>query len=120
MKILYWIIATLFVFCALVQYNDPDPLVWMLAYGVVAALYMLAALDRPHRRVAQLAFLVILVWAATYAPAFWDWIQMGAPSIVETMKAEKPYVELTREFLGLVLAVAACGWLAFRRQPDHS
>ncbi|MCB9316060.1 MAG: transmembrane 220 family protein [Lewinellaceae bacterium] len=115
MKILYWVIAVLFVAFALVQYNDPDPLIWMLVYGVVALIYVLAALEKPHRKVALGACIATLGWALTYVPAFWDWVQMGAPSIVETMKAEKPYVELTREFLGLVLAAVASGWLAFRR-----
>ncbi len=116
MKILLWVIAFLFVTFALVQYNDPDPLIWMLVYGAVAVLYVLAALHKLHRKVALGAFIATLGWALSYVPAFWDWIQMGAPSIVETMKAEKPYVELTREFLGLVLAAAASGWLAFRRR----
>jgi hypothetical protein len=115
MKIAYWVISVLFFSFALVQYNDPDPLVWMLVYGVVAVVYVLAALQRRHRQLARVVFLLALVWSATYLPAFWDWLQMGAPSIVETMKAEKPYVELTREFLGLVLVAAACGWLVFRK-----
>lgn len=119
MKILCWVIAVLFVAFAWVQYNDPDPLIWMLVYGAVAVVYALAALDKPHRKLALGVCIGTVGWALTYVPAFWDWIQMGAPSIVETMKAEKPYVELTREFLGLVLAAAASGWLAFRRQGQR-
>lgn len=119
MKIVFWVIAVLFAAFALVQYNDPDPLIWMLVYGVVVVLYVLAALEKSHRRMALGVFVATLGWALTYVPAFWDWIQMGTPSIVETMKAEKPYVELTREFLGLLLAAAASGWLAFRRQGQR-
>ncbi len=32
MKILYWILAALFLLFAAVQYNDPDPIPWMLLY----------------------------------------------------------------------------------------
>ena len=116
MKIAYWIIALLFLSFALVQYNDPDPLRWMLLYGAVAVLYGLAALGRTHRRLALAGLIVALVWATTYVPAFLDWLNMGAPSIVGTMKAEILYVELTREFLGLVLALGACGWLVSRKR----
>lgn len=117
MKIAYWTIALLFLSFALVQYNDPDPLRWMLLYGAVAVLYILAALGRSHRRGAQAGFMVALVWAATYVPAFLNWLNIGAPSIVGTMKAETLYVELTREFLGLLLAAAAfAGLLRSRLQ----
>lgn len=116
MKAVYWAIALVFSLFALVQYNDPDPAVWMLLYGAVAVLYVLAALGKPYRRLAQLGLLVALCWAVTYVPAFIGWLKMGAPSIVGTMKAETLYVELTREFLGLVLAAGACGWLV-RRKP---
>ena len=39
---------------------------------------------------------------------------MGMPSIVETMKAEKSYVELTREFGGLVICVVTLAWQLYR------
>ncbi len=113
MKIANWVLAVLFFLFAAVQYNDPDPVYWMLMYGGVCILYVLAALGRSNRPAAWVGLAVSLIWAATYIPDFWDWIQMGMPSIVETMKAEKPYVELTREFLGLLIAAAGCGWLLF-------
>ena len=116
MKVTYWILALIFFAFALVQYNDPDPLVWVPVYGIVAVLFVLAAIGRPARMVARVVCGITGIWAATYLPDFWHWLQMGAPSIVETMKAEKPYVELTREFLGLVLAMLACGWLGFGRR----
>lgn len=116
MKIIYWSIAGIFLLFAVVQYNDPDPLVWMLLYGAVAVFYALAAIGRRYRPALWAAFALVLSWAATYVPAFLDWLNMGAPSIVETMKAETPYVELTREFLGLMLAAIAFGWLASRKR----
>ena len=82
MKTANWIFSLLFTSLAIVQFNDPDPLVWVLLYGLVAVFFALAALGRLPRRVAQAAFVLILAWAATYIPAFLDWLQMGAPSIV--------------------------------------
>lgn len=116
MKIAYWVLAVIFLLFTLVQYNDPDPVQWMTLYGGVTALFVLAALNR-FNRLATWAWLgVSVLWAATYVPDFWHWVQMGMPSIVDTMKAEKPYVELTREFLGLVIAAAGCGWLLYRER----
>lgn len=41
----------------------------------------------------------------TLLPGALDWIQDGMPSIVESMKASSPYIELVREFLGLGIAL---------------
>jgi hypothetical protein len=39
-----------------------------------------------------------------------DWIvKYHRPSLVETMQAEKPWIEKTREFFGLLIVVAALG-----------
>ncbi len=115
MKISNWALAALFFLFALVQYNDPDPVQWMLLYGGVAVLYVLYGLGRPNRPATWVGLAVALSWAASYVPDFWHWVQMGMPSIVETMKADKPYVELTREFLGLLIAAAGCAWLLVGR-----
>ena len=52
-----------------------------------------------------------VIWAAALAPEFIGWLRMGAPTIVGSMKAEAPWIEYTREFLGLSLAALACGFL---------
>lgn len=111
MKLANWIFAAVFALFALVQYNDPDPLSWILLYGGVAAHFIMAALGKMYRPAVWLWLAAAMIWAATLVPDFVGWLQMGAPSIVETMKAEKPWVELTREFLGLLIAAAGCVFL---------
>lgn len=115
MKIVNWVLATVFALFTAVQYNDPDPLQWMLLYGGVAVHFALAALGRLYRPAVWLWLAASLIWAATLLPDFLHWIDMGEPSIVNSMKAETPWVELTREFLGLLLAAAGCGWLLWKR-----
>ncbi len=118
MKNAYKAIAAVFFLFALVQYNDPDPLVWMPLYAAVAIFYLLAALGRwpaPMTRACWLFFAATLAFTGYRLPEFLDWLRLGAPSIVKTMKAETPYVELTREFLGALLAALAAGWLAWRQ-----
>ena len=94
-----------------VQYNDPDPVQWMLLYGGVTVLFAMAARGKSYRPAIWIWLIAALAWAGFLAPDFWNWIQMGEPSIVGSMKAETPYIELTREFLGLLIAAAGCGWL---------
>ncbi len=117
MKILHWSLALLFLLFAAVQYNDPDPIQWMLLYGGVAVHFALAARNRLYRPAVWLWLVTALIWAATLLPDFINWIHLGEPSIVATMQAETPWVELTREFLGLLIAAAGCGWLLWRTVP---
>ncbi|MBK8191769.1 MAG: transmembrane 220 family protein [Lewinellaceae bacterium] len=118
MKIVNWVMALVFVLFAAVQYNDPDPIQWIVLYGGVAVHFAMAAMGRMYRPAVWIWLAAAVIWAATLFPAFLDWINMGEPSIVESMKAEKPWVELTREFLGLVIAAAGCVFLLRKRSSN--
>jgi len=107
MRSLNAFLAVLLGLFAAVQWNDPDPLEWMLAYGAVALLCGLAASGRFFKVPTLAAVVVLGLWALTMLPGFIAWISMGAPSITGSMKAEEPHVEVVREFLGLLLALAA-------------
>jgi hypothetical protein len=119
MRILYAVLAVFFLLSAAVQYNDPDPVPWMLLYGAVSVLMALAALERNYHPLYRPAVGICIVaatgWALMLAPDFINWLRMGMPTIVGTMKAETPYVELTREFFGLLLAAGASALLLVRR-----
>ena len=114
MKITYWTLAVVFALFAALQYNDPDPIQWILLYGGVAVHFAMAALGKMNRTAVWLWLAASAIWAATLFPDFMDWIRMGEPSIVESMKAEQPWIELTREFLGLVVAALGCGFLLWK------
>jgi hypothetical protein len=107
MKILNSALSTLFVLFAVVQYNDPDPYIWAPIYLFCAYICGSAAMGKYNTKVILLGLIPITAYLISYIPDFVDWIQRGMPSLVETMKANKPYVEMTREFGGLVICVAA-------------
>jgi Transmembrane family 220, helix len=111
MSWLYWAICLMFLLFAGWQYNDPDPWLWGPIYGFVALVYGMAAMGKSlPRRVLWAAIGLLGAFSAFYLPDFWNWLQMGSPSITETMKAEQPWVEFTREFLGLLICILALGW----------
>lgn len=110
MKTINLILCALFVLFALVQYNDPDPYLWAPIYLFVAAVCGYAAFGKYNRPITLIGTVILGIYTLTYVPDFIDWIKMGMPNIVETMKAEKPYVELTREFGGLVICMLALLW----------
>jgi len=109
MKIFNLIFCLLFIFSAALQYNDPDPYVWMPIYLYGAVLCWLAFRNKFYPG----AYLIGIAGYAAYAVYLFfakdgvlEWIkQHNAENIAETMKATKPWIEETREFFGLVILI---------------
>ena len=118
MKWINLLIAILFAWFAYVQLNDPDPERWVAMYGSVAVLWALAAFNRYYLYVVYAVLVVSIFWMLSLFPDFVNWLQDGADSIVGSMKVEQPHIELTREFLGLVVVIVAL--LFLRRQARRN
>ena len=99
------IIIILFILFAVFQINDPDPWIWIALYAYIAGMAGLGLFNVRSKPWILLGTLVCLVWMGFLLPDFVKWLRMGMPSILETMKTEKAHIELTREFLGLLLCV---------------
>lgn len=111
MKSVKIILSLLFVLFAVVQLNDADSWVWVAFYTYIALLFGLSAAGKYHKNATIGGLAIIVIWMATLLPDFINWLNMGMPTITGSMKAESPHVELTREFLGLLIAGIAVGWL---------
>jgi len=113
MKIFNIIFCFLFIVFAALQYNDPDPYLWVPIYMYTAVLCWLAV----RQRYLTKAYLFGIVVYATYAVykifdtnGLLDWLKLhDGENIAETMKAEKPWIEESREFFGLVILIIVLG-----------
>ena len=105
--------AAYFAFAAAVQYNDPDPLHWMLLYFLSAILCAIALFHRtPVPAIYITAGMAITEMAIT-AGGFVDWLRFGNENVLTAqMTAAKPYIELTREFFGAAISLAVMLLLA--------
>lgn len=109
MKIFNILFCIIFIIFAALQYNDTDPYVWMPIYLYAALLCYFASKNKFYPK----AYLVGIVVYAIYASykfftdnGVLDWVQKHhAQNIAETMKAETPWVEETREFFGLIILI---------------
>ena len=93
---------------ALLQFNDPDPLVWVVAYALVTLA--IAAPPEPDwsRLCTWLAGGMLLSLALIALRGFIDFLQSGdVASIAAEMSPDRPHVEPAREFLGVVIAAVA-------------
>jgi len=109
MRVFNLIFFILFILFAALQYNDPDPYIWIPIYGYGAVLCWLAF----RRKYYPSAYLLGIIIYAAYAgyklfepDGVWDWItQHKAQNIADSMKATKPWIEETREFFGLMILI---------------
>ena len=107
MKIVNLLLVVLFLIFAFVQINDPDPLQWILIYGSMAAVCVMAA----YRYYPKIILLVLLVTFVGYSLFFIDgvreWLSQEDRSSLfdDVAKMEHLYIEEAREFLGLWICI---------------
>jgi len=105
----YFFCFVFFVFAAL-QYNDPDPYIWIPIYGYAAVLCWFAARQRYYISAYMFgigAYGAYAIYKIFDANGLLDWINKhDAANIAETMKAEQPWIEESREFFGLLILIA--------------
>jgi len=109
MKIFNILFGVLFLISAGLQYNDPDPYVWIPIYLYAAILCWLAAANKFYS-VAYLLGIIVYGGYALYLfftkDGVLDWIQEhNAENIAGSMQATKPWIEDTREFFGLLILI---------------
>ena len=105
MKIFNLLLTALFLVSALLQLNDPDPVLWTILYLAIALICGFAAFGKYNRWVILVVMAVCVYQLSTLMPAFIQWIRDGMPSITQEMKASSPHVELVREFLGVGISI---------------
>lgn len=101
----------IFILFAALQYNDPDPYLWIPIYLYPAVICGLAAAKR-YSPTACLAGIIVFSAYAVYKifdqNGLLDWItKHDAETIAGSMKATQPWIEESREFFGLLIIVIA-------------
>jgi hypothetical protein len=97
-KIILTLLRVLFLLFALVQLNDPDPLVWICIYLVPVFVFNEQLLRRGMGRFGQITLgFVYFLWAAEQFPPEWEGV------LLDSMAMKTLNIELGRESLGLAI-----------------
>lgn len=109
MKITNFILAVLFLLFAFVQINDPDPILWILIYGNMAALCVVAMYKKRYVYWLLASTVLYAIYASLLIGGAWEWLQSPDRSLLfdDLAKMQYPYIEESREFLGLLICIAA-------------
>jgi Transmembrane family 220, helix len=104
---------------AALQYNDPDPITWILIYGAMAVACGMAAFNFYIRNLIRLQAAVYVLYAGILFHGVIDWLKSPDRSLLfsELAKMQYPYIEETREFLGLLICLGVLGWYWVRSAP---
>ena len=104
--------ALLFITAAVLQYNDPDTLLWISFYGVAAVACLLFVFKRFS------PILGILLGLVYLAGTFWIWPDTFEG--VEIGNGDIDNVEKGREALGLLIASIVMFFLAWQAKSKKS
>lgn len=87
--------AALFLMSAIVQYNDPDPLVWIIIYLIASVVSVLFALKKMTYLVPLFLGIVALIGTYFILPAKFEGFEIGTGDIKN--------IEEAREAGGLIV-----------------
>lgn len=110
MKVFNIVFCVLFIIFAALQYNDPDPFIWVPIYLFSASLCFLAIRKRYFPKAYIIGIVIYLIYAFYLLfdkTGVINWAaDHQAENIAQSMKATKPWIEETREFFGLLIQVS--------------
>ena len=109
------VFALFYTFSVIVQYNDPDPVGWMLIYGAAAVISAWAAAASVRPAIPAVVAAVALIWGLTLVPS----VARQLPSLLDLTRSIKmmaPGVEETREAGGLLFVASWMIAIAWRNR----
>ncbi len=110
-KIVSLLFALLFVYFVVVQYNDPDPEVWMPIYGIAVAACLSIFFGKAPR-----AYVYVVMAVAYFVASYQQWPPQYEGIFWGEMKMRSINIELARESLGLTVCGIAMLIMAYLRR----
>jgi hypothetical protein len=117
-KILNAIMALLFVFSVVVQYNDPDPIRWMAMYGATTVSCIWAMRGGLPRWLPALVLVAAVIWLTIWVPRVIG--QVGFKEMFRDAGMATIAIEEGREAIGLALVAIWMIVLLFKTRRPRS
>ena len=73
MKILHFTLALLFLAFTIVQFNDPDPVLWIMIYGSMVAVCVMAVYKLYYPKVMILQAILYIIYCILLWPGVSTW-----------------------------------------------
>jgi len=105
-KILSFLFTVLFLVSAALQYNDPDPIIWIVTWGTAAILSILFFFNKISFPVPLIVGIACFVGGVYLFPSNFQGFGLGDGDIEN--------IELAREAVGLLIIALVLWMYAFR------
>lgn len=107
MKVFNLFLAVLFVVLAFLQINDPDPVIWIIIYGAMAVVCIMAAFGYYYIKILIAILIIFIAYGLTFLPGIMVWLKQDDKSMLfdNIAKMQHAYIEESREFLGLFICI---------------
>ena len=101
---------------AFVQVNDPDPILWILIYGAMATLSVMAIFEFYLPKIMWLLAVAYIIYGVILFPGLMDWLKSEDRSLLfdDLAKMQYLYIEEAREFLGLAICLSVLAFYLVR------
>jgi len=101
---------------ASLQVNDPDPVVWILIYGAMAVVCVMAIFEVYNKILMAVLAIAYIVYCVILWPSVLIWLAQEDRGVLfsEVMRMKYPYIEESREFLGLVICLMVLAFCTIR------
>lgn len=107
MRVVNFLLAVMFLVFAFLQINDPDPLIWILIYGAMAIVSIMAIFSYYPLRALYVLLVLFVGYSVTFFDGVSEWMKQPnkADLFDDIAKMEHWWIEEAREFLGLSICV---------------
>jgi hypothetical protein len=107
MRIVNFVLAVMFLGFAFLQVNDPDPVIWILIYGVMAVTSVMAIFEFYPKKFLIGLLVIFILYSLMYIPGVLEWLRQENKAALfdDVAKMQHQYIEEAREFLGLLICI---------------
>jgi hypothetical protein len=116
MRIANFLLAIMFMLFAFVQVNDPDPVIWILIYGIMAVFSIMAIFEFYPKKFLIAVLVLYVLYSFVYIPGVAEWLRTENKAALfdNVAKMENLYIEESREYLGLLICVIVLIFYLYR------
>ena len=116
-KVINYLLFIVFTLFAIIQLNDPDSFLWFSIYFFVALLCLITNFKTIPKLILIITITGLVAYSTFHFSLFIDYMQTeNKDEIFGEMVYDKPYLEGTREFIGLLIAAAGIFYLLKQRK----
>lgn len=119
MRYFFLFLSIIFLLFALVQFNDPDPALWVIVYFTISAFCFLAFRNKFFPWISVIIAVACIIWAIMlFPPSLSDWWLLEEES--KSLQMKMPGIEEARESMGLLISAAAMLFLFVKGRKRKS